>query len=339
MKKSDWQYIIDTLLFICITGIAIIGFLMGLVIAKGPQSSESAKYFLGLHRHQWGNIHFYLSISFVVLVTIHLILSWSWIKGKARQLFHRGWAPMLVLTTVVSLLVLFLFWAFYPKAPGAYEDYGVRAGSRVEAAAFEKSGAPQEEKASPGKGKDYVVITGKMTLLDVEKATGIPAREIVDELGLPSKVSLDETLGQLRKKYPFTIQEVRGVVIELLDEKVSLTLEKREPEETQIRKEQEMKIKKEVRPKELLHKEQKQRLTRGRMAAVPSGILITGRMTLYDLEDITGIPARKIAEELGIPSNAPLNEHLGRLRRRYLFTMQEVRDAVAHLMKKNRKEK
>jgi len=337
MKKSDWQYIVDTLLFMCITGIAIIGFLMGLVIPKGPQASESAKYFLGFHRHQWGNIHFYLSIAFVVLVIIHLILSWSWIKGKARQLFQRGWATMLVFTTVVSLLVLFLFWAFYPKAPGAHEDYGVRARSRAKAVASEKSQSPQEERISIREGKDYIAITGQMTLLDVEKATGIPAREIADELGLPSKVSLDEPLGQLRKKYPFTIQEVRDVVTKLLNKKKSLTQEKKEPEETQIRKEQE--IKKEVRPKELLREEHKQRLIRGRMAAVPSGILITGKMTLYDLEDTTGIPARKIADELGIPSNAPLSENLGRLRKRYLFTMQEVRNVVANLMKKKRKEK
>lgn len=334
MKKSDWQYIVDALLFMCITGVAIIWLLMGLVIAKGPQSSESAKYFLGLHRHQWGNIHFYLFISFVGLVIIHLILSWSWIKSKARQLFHRGWAAGLVLTTIVSFLVLLLFSTFHTKAFGAYEDYGVRAGSRVKAEVFAQNQYSQQEKTSTEKSKEYLVITGQMTLLDVEKATGIPAREIADELGLPSKVSLDETLGQLRKKYSFTIQEVRAVVIELVNKKISLTPGKKELEETQRRKEQEMKIKKEARPKELLHKEQKQKLTRGRMATVPSGILITGRMTLHDLEDTTGISARKIAEELGIPSNAPINEHLGRLRRRYRFTMQEVRDAVAYLMKK-----
>lgn len=334
MKISDWQYIVDALLFMCITGVAIIGLLMSLVIAKGPQSSESAKYFLGLHRHQWGNIHFYLSISFVVLVIIHLILSWSWIKGKARQLFHRGWAAGLVLTTVVSFLVLLLFSTFPTKAFGAYENYGVRAGSRMKAEVFAKNQSPQQEKTQTEKSKDYLVITGQMTLLDVEKATGIPAREIADELGLPSKVSLNETLGQLRKKYSFTIQEVRGVVLELVNKKISLSPGKKELEETEIRKKQEMKIEKEARPKELLHKEQEQRLTRGRKATVPSGILITGRMTLYDLEDITGISARKIAEELGIPSNIPLKEHLGRLRKRYRFTMQEVRDAVGYLMKK-----
>ncbi len=70
------------------------------------------------------------------------------------------------------------------------------------------------------------------------------------------------------------------------------------------------------------------------MAEDTSGILITGRMTLYDIENETGVPARKIADKLGLPSNAPLNESLGRLRKRYLFTMQDVRDAVANLMKK-----
>ena len=70
------------------------------------------------------------------------------------------------------------------------------------------------------------------------------------------------------------------------------------------------------------------------MAEDTSGILITGRMTLYDIEDETGVPASKIADKLGVPSNAHLNETLGRLRKRYLFTMQEIRDAVTTLMKK-----
>lgn len=238
MKKSDWQYIIDTLLIMFIIGIAIIGFLMDLVIPKAPQVSESAKYFLGLQRHQWGNIHFYLSIAFAVLVIIRLIFSWNWIKGKAHQILHRGWGTMLVLITVVSLLVLFLFWALYPRAPGAYEDQGVRAESR----------AKEKEAKDP-------------------------------------------------------------------------------------------QILKEVRPTKQIHEEHKKRLIRGRMAAVPSGILITGKMTLNDLEDITGVPARKIADELGIPSNAALSEHLGRLRKRHPFTMQEVRNIVVTSMKKKRKER
>ena len=313
MKKSDWQCIVGTFIFMCIMGMAIIGFLMGSVISKDLRAPEGTRYFLGLQHHYWGNIHFYRSIAFVVLSIIYLILSWSWIKDKIHQIFHRGWAAIFVMIFVVTFSAFFIFWALSPKAPEAYEDYKAEVGSDV--------------------------ITDQMTLLDVEKSTGIPAKKIADVLGLPSKISLNETLSQLRKQYPFTLQEVRNIVAELSSKKESLDQEKKEVKETQIKKEQEIKIKEEVKPKDQLHKEPTQILVRGRMAGVPSGILITGRMTLYDLEDITGIPARKIADELGIPPNAPLYEHLGRLRKRYLFSMQEVRDAVARLAKKNRNKK
>jgi len=248
---------------------------------------------------------------------------------------------MLVLTVIVSLLVLFFFWNFSPKIPIAYEDYGVRTRSKAEEIVSEKSQSLQEEKISIGESRYNIVITGKTTLMDVEKATGIPAREMADALGLPSKASLKQTLGQLRKRYPFTMEKARDVLIELLNKKESLAQEKKEKEEIQIRKEQEIKIKmkEKPRPEESLREEHKQRLVKGRMAEVPSGILITGRMTLYDLEKITGIPARKIADELGIPPHAPLNEQLGRLRKRYFFTMQQVRDVVASLMKKRKEEK
>ncbi len=331
MKKTDWQYLVDTLLFLCIVGIAVIGFFMGLVIPKGPTATESAKYFLRLHLHQWGNIHFYLSIAFTVLVIIHLILSWKWIKGKARQIFKGRWATALILTAIVSILVLFLFWSLYPKFPGAYEDYGIRAGERARRQQLSKEGyLIPEEKIFYEEGKVNIVITGKTTLREVEKVTGIPAREIAAELGFPSKVSLDETLGILRKKYPFTLQEVRGVIYDILNKEKAPREEikgKKGIQENQGKKEEE-------KHKETHGEEHEDTLTRGRLAEDTSGILITGRMTLYDLEDKTGIPARKIADKLGIPSNAPLNETLGRLRKRYLFTMQEVKDVVTSLMKK-----
>ena len=323
MKKTDWQYLVDTLLFFCIVGIAFIGFLMGLVIPKGPVASESSKYFLGLHRHQWGNIHFYLSIAFVTLVTIHLLLSWKWIKGKARQIFKKSWATILILTALVSLLVIFLFWVLYPRTPGAYEDYGVGAGKRQQRL-LKEGYATGKEIVSPEEGQEYITITGQTTLRELEKVTDIPAREIAAELGLPSKVSLDETLGRLRKNYPFTLQEVRDTLSVLLKKKKAVVEERKEIP----------KIKKDEKHEEIHAEEHEEKITQGRQAEDQSGILITGRMTLYDIEVETSIPARKIADKLGLPANVSLYENLGRLRKRYLFTLQEVRDIVASLTKK-----
>ena len=320
MKKSDWQYVVDTLLFLCIVGIALIGFLMGFILPKGPQAPESAKYFLGLHRHQWGNIHFYLSIAFVIFVIIHLVLSWSWIKRKARQLFKKGWGVMLGSTAAASLLILFFFWIIFPKLPGAYEDYGTRARSKAKQHQLIEEGYPDpEEIVFYEEGEKKIIITGQTTLRELEKVTGIPAKEIAIQLGVTSKVSPDETLGRLRKKYLLSIQDARDIISKLLTQPEKAPQEKIETHEKQIKKEE---------------AEHEEKLTRGRMAEEPSGILITGQMTLLDIENETGVPARKIADKLGLPQNTPLNERLGRLRKTYSFTIQQVRDAIASLMKK-----
>ena len=306
MKKSDWQYLVDTLLFLSIAGITLIGFLMGLVIPKGPTAPESSKYFLGLHRHQWSNIHFYLSIAFVILVIIHLILSWKWIKNKSRQIFKKRWSTALIFTAIASVLLIFLFWALYPRVSGAHEGYGVRTAERAEEKIFYEDGSV------------YIVITGQTTLRQVEKATEIPAKTIASELRLPSIVSPDDTFGRLRKKYRFTLLEVRDVISDLLSKEPSTQEEKKGALEKEEREEA----------------EHEQKLTRGISAEDQSGILITGRMTLYDIGKEAGIPARRIADKLNLPSNVSLDETLGRLRRRYGFTVQDVRDAIASLMEK-----
>src|SRR4030043_1927201 len=103
IKESGWRYLVDALLFVCLIGMAFIGVLLGLVISEGPVSSGGSKYFLGLHRHQWGDIHAYLSIAFVVLMVVHIVLSWKWVMAKTRQIFKRGVTPALVVTACAPL--------------------------------------------------------------------------------------------------------------------------------------------------------------------------------------------------------------------------------------------
>jgi hypothetical protein len=37
-------------------------------------------------RHEWGDIHFYLSALFVILMVVHIILHWTWIKNYFKSL-------------------------------------------------------------------------------------------------------------------------------------------------------------------------------------------------------------------------------------------------------------
>ena len=65
MKKHSIKYIVNTILFIDICSIAVIGLLLAFVIPEG-RVAQASKYFLGLHRHDWGNIHLYLSLLLLI---------------------------------------------------------------------------------------------------------------------------------------------------------------------------------------------------------------------------------------------------------------------------------
>lgn len=323
MKKADWQYLVDTLLFICMLSIAFIGILMGFFLAEGPTVRESEKYFLGLHRHQWGDIHLYLSLAFILLIIVHLILAWNWIKGKSQSLFRKGWGAAISLTFFGGILLLFGFWIFTPKYPLSYKDYGK--GARVQAQSQFLPGDFIDEE------EGYLTITGRMTLAEVERITGIPTQSLIQKLGLPVKTSPDETLGQLRKKHGFSVSDIREIITTLLQ---SVPEELPEfPVPTEVLDETSSPMQEKVGTRE-----EEPKFTRGRLSEDRSGILITGRMTLHDLEKQTGLSARWVIDTLGLPQHTPLDMSLGQLRRRYGFTMQEVRDTVASLLEKKSSE-
>lgn len=52
---------------------------------RGP--SEGARELWSMTRHEWGDIHFYMSVVFVALILIHLALHWTWIKCCFKSLF------------------------------------------------------------------------------------------------------------------------------------------------------------------------------------------------------------------------------------------------------------
>ena len=256
ISRTGWKYLVDTLMFVCILGVAGIGLMMGFAIPEGPASAGGTKFFLGIHRHQWGMIHLYLSIAFTALIVVHLVLSWSWIKGKARSLFGRAWKGALGLTLLAAILVPILFWLATPKNDPAYAEYGAGVGLRwrqeaaagsppsafesqpavpagetpsaalaahpektVEPAPATEPAAVEAPKAVSGHSEAATaaaVITGQMTFRDVERATGVPARDIVARMDLPPDAPLDEMLGRLRRRYGFEIEQVRAVVAGLL---------------------------------------------------------------------------------------------------------------------------
>lgn len=246
MKESDWKYLVDALLYACLVAMAAIGALMAFVIPEGPVSAEGTKYFLGLHRHQWGDIHARLSLAFVVFLAVHLVLSWKWIKIRSRCIFKRASAPALAAIALLPFFLLALLWAVSPKDSEKYRSYGLGAGERQRAErllpreaepqaeapapppagvrAAESPPAPPPEHAEQEKHERHgrlQTLTGRNTFRDIESMTGIPASVIISRMGLPPETPTNETLGRLRRLYGFEIEDVRILAERLLKEQGS----------------------------------------------------------------------------------------------------------------------
>ncbi len=105
MRRTTLNFIVDALGFADLLFLATTGVIMRWVLPpgsggghargfRGGRPPAEANDLLGLGRHDWGNIHFVLALLFVLLILVHLVLHWTWIKtcGKSILLPSR-WAP------------------------------------------------------------------------------------------------------------------------------------------------------------------------------------------------------------------------------------------------------
>lgn len=111
MSRATLKYIVTTLLFVDMSSIAVLGLLLAFVIPSGNVPHE-AKVFLGLHRHDWGDIHLTLSILLLALVTWHVWLGWDWVAGSTKKLFGEQWQKALWILSGAWFAVIFLAWMF-----------------------------------------------------------------------------------------------------------------------------------------------------------------------------------------------------------------------------------
>ena len=97
ISRSTVNFVLDLVSFLGLLGLAITGFVMRYVLPPGTGGlgrslhggagrGVQAQELWSMTRHEWGSIHFYLAVVFVVLMVIHIILHWPWIKCYVKSL-------------------------------------------------------------------------------------------------------------------------------------------------------------------------------------------------------------------------------------------------------------
>lgn len=120
MSKSKINFLIDSLMFLCMAAIAGIGFLMKVVLIPGEDrwikyGKNIEIYVFNMDRHQWGTVHLVIALVFLGLLLLHTILHWKLIVGLFSKLINNKSTRKLI-TIVFVLFSIFLFlFAFIVK--------------------------------------------------------------------------------------------------------------------------------------------------------------------------------------------------------------------------------
>ena len=112
VKRATLNFVIDVIGFVNLLLLAGTGSIMKWVLppgsggggrgygygfrgGRGPgPGAGQVRQLLGLGRHDWGDIHFILALLFLLLILVHIVLHWTWIKTCAKSiLFPSRRAP------------------------------------------------------------------------------------------------------------------------------------------------------------------------------------------------------------------------------------------------------
>lgn len=124
VKRTTTNAIIDLSAAITFLGLLVTGYIIRFPL---PAGSGRSHVLWGMGRHDWGAVHFWISVAFLLILVVHLALHWEWVIGMIRKRFsartrqsHRP-SPWL-LGLVAAVLFLFSFALFAWMAHASVRD-------------------------------------------------------------------------------------------------------------------------------------------------------------------------------------------------------------------------
>jgi len=117
MDKPKLRFVVQGLMFLCLMALAGIGLLMEFVLIPGRETI--AKYgrnvnltFLGLNRHDWGEVHLYIALTFLSLLAVHLTLHWKKVVGLYEKMIPDPKRRNIIALAFLLVSVILIYFAF-----------------------------------------------------------------------------------------------------------------------------------------------------------------------------------------------------------------------------------
>ncbi len=102
-RRSRLPRIANALIWLNLCGLAGTGLMLAWRLPPGSRGGRGLSV-LGWDRHQWGDLHTWLSYAFLVLIAVHLALHWRWFWQVAAR--KRRWPLLLGIGGGIALAVV-----------------------------------------------------------------------------------------------------------------------------------------------------------------------------------------------------------------------------------------
>jgi hypothetical protein len=137
MKKNTFNILISIFSFTVLMTMISTGLILKFILPPGSGRPETlmrgGRHFektidllMGLSRHEWGQIHLYIALTFLALIVIRIILHWNWIKTMTfgtktnPQPFRR---KSITVGVIIFILLVLIFPWLMEKKSYTYSEY------------------------------------------------------------------------------------------------------------------------------------------------------------------------------------------------------------------------
>ena len=228
MKKTKINLIIDALMFLCMSAIAGIGFLIKYTLIPGQErwivyGDNVELYLFGMNRHEWGSIHLIIGYVLLALLILHIVLHWKLIVCVYDKIFKRKQIRNLISIVFITVSMLFIVVPFFvkPTISKIEKGAGRHTTNYNKPIKIEDNITQIKEKSDNTKhtntheqSNQLIKIKGYMSLDEISKKYQVPTNVIKTKLNIPTSISDNQKLSWIRKKYNIQMRDVEELIKE-----------------------------------------------------------------------------------------------------------------------------
>lgn len=237
-NKTKINLIIDAILLVLLMAIAGLGFLIKYVLVPGYKRGDLYEgdvelYYMGLTRHEWGNIHLWLSFIFLGLMILHILLHWGMITCIFKQMIAGKTSRALIAIFTGALAIFLALAPFFvtPRVEPFQAKHHHRhtnekqlkqtVSSGIKANPVDQSVSRTSENRRNSKEghnsqhvHDELGIYGSMSLEEAASKYAVSVSDLTRTMNI-SPIDSSQKIGRLKKKYGFEMEELKDAILKL----------------------------------------------------------------------------------------------------------------------------